>query len=111
MKKALLISSFLLASSSLFGAVCEVNYVRTACPGQEDISFKKCGGKRSCTKNKPANSYAACQKAALKSCHNGRLDITKSKIITAKYNGKQVKTASGKLNFCKSSRSDFNKCG
>ena len=109
--KSVLFASALFFSSSVFGAVCEVKYVRTACPGKQEVSYKKCGGKKSCIKNKPVKNYAECQKAALKSCYNGRLDITKSKVITAKYAGKQVKTTDGKLNFCKANRSDFNKCG
>ena len=110
MKVGILASLICLLSGSAFGAVCEVKYVRTACPGQQATSYKKCDGKKSCVKNKPANTVAECQAAALKSCNNGRLDITKSKIITAKFNGKQIKATDGQLNFCKADRPDFNKC-
>ena len=43
--------------------------------------------RRECEKSKPADSAEACSAAALKSCDNSRLDITKYKVITAKFNG------------------------
>lgn len=89
---------------------CEVRYVRTACEGKEKISYKKCGGKKECTKTKRAKNEAACAKAAEKSCRNSRLEITKSKVITAFWDGKPLKTADGKENFCAADRKDFNKC-
>ncbi len=92
---------------------CAVHYTRTACAGQEAISYKKCGGEQSCTKYKPADSLAACQAAALKSCKNKRLDITKMKVITAKYKGQPIKTTTGKDDFCldyPNKDTEFNKC-
>ncbi len=97
---------------------CVVHYVRTACQGQEAVSFKKCDGQAECDKSKPADSTEACAAAALKSCDNSRLDITKYKVITAKYNGEAVTggfdmegnaDATG-TNFCDKGRPDLNQC-
>lgn len=92
---------------------CAVHYTRTACAGQEATSYKKCDGQQSCTKYKPADSLEACQEAALNSCKNKRLDITKMKVITATYKGQPVKTKTGKDDFCldyPNKETEFNKC-
>jgi hypothetical protein len=97
---------------------CMVHYVRTACQGQEAESFKKCDGQAECDKTKPADSAEACAAAALKSCANSRLDITKYKVITAKYNGEALvggfdtegNTDPAGLNFCVKNRPDLNQC-
>jgi hypothetical protein len=107
-------SGFTLADDS----GCVVNYVRTACQGQEAESFKKCDGQAECDKTKPADSAEACAAAALKSCDNSRLDITKYKVITAKYNGEALVggfDAEGNAdpagaNFCDKNRPDLNQC-
>ena len=77
-------------SASSFADGCVVHYVRTACQGMEAESFKKCDGQAECEKSKPADSAEACSAAALKSCDNSRLDITKYKVITAKFNGEDL---------------------
>jgi hypothetical protein len=97
---------------------CVVNYVRIACQGQEAESFKKCDGEAECDRTKPADSAEACAAAALKSCDNSRLDITKYKVITAKYNGETLTggfDAEGNAdpagtNFCDKNRPDLNQC-
>jgi hypothetical protein len=97
---------------------CVVHYVRTACQGQEAVSFKKCDGKAECEKTKPADSPEACASAALKSCANSRLDITKYKVITAQYNGQALSGGfdvegnadPAGLNFCDKNRPDLNQC-
>jgi hypothetical protein len=92
---------------------CAVHYTRTACSGQEAVSYKKCDGEQSCTKYKPADSLEACQDAALNSCKNKRLDITKSKVITAAYKGEPIQTPSGKDDFCldyPNKDTEFNQC-
>jgi len=97
---------------------CVVHYVRTACAGQEAVSFKKCDGKAECDKTKEADSAEACAAAALKSCANSRLDITKYKVITAKFNGEALVggfNAQGDAdpagaNFCDKNRPDLNQC-
>ncbi|MCB1858985.1 MAG: hypothetical protein KDI63_11955 [Gammaproteobacteria bacterium] len=97
---------------------CVVHYVRTACQGQEAESFKKCDGNAECEKSKPADSAEACAAAALKSCENSRLDITKYKVITAKFNGQDLVggfDAAGNAdpagqNFCDKNRPDLNQC-
>ncbi len=97
---------------------CVVHYVRTACQGQEAESFKKCDGQAECDKSKPADSAEACAAAALKSCDNSRLDITKYKVITAKYNGEALtggfdmegNADPAGTNFCDKDRPDLNQC-
>jgi hypothetical protein len=86
-----LLGMFLLAFSAGSFAKCMVKYNRTACSGQEAVSYKKCKGKKECEKKKPAKDLAGCQKAARKACKNTRFDITKSKVVTA------TPPASGKM--------------
>lgn len=103
----------MLSSFSAQAGDCAVHYTRTACPGQEAVSYKKCDGKQECTKNKAAGSVEECRKVATKSCSNSRLDITKSKVITAMYKGKPIQTASGKDDFCleyEKKDAEFNQC-
>jgi hypothetical protein len=97
---------------------CIVHYKRTACQGQEAESFKKCDGNAECEREKPAASAEECAAAALKSCDNSRLDITKYKVITARYNGEQLvggfdadgNPAADGTNFCDKNRPDLNQC-
>lgn len=92
---------------------CAVHYTRTACPGQEATSYKKCDGQQSCVKYKKADSLAGCQKAAAKSCRNRRLNITKLKSITATWEGKPIESTSGKEDFCldyEKREEEFNHC-
>ena len=95
------------ASNAL--AECVVNVNRTACAGKESESYSKCGGSKSCDKDYPAATEAACIAAAKENCPNSRLEITKSKIVKARFNGKALKGPYGG-NFCSQSRPDFNKC-
>jgi hypothetical protein len=96
--------------ASAFAGECKLNVERTACPGKESESFKKCDGKPSCAEVKKTGTAASCAKEALKACENvgDRQKITKSKKISAEFDGKPVEN--GK-NFCEESRPDFNKCG
>jgi len=96
----LVIGSQMLPVAEADDAACDLTYTRTACPGQEAESFKKCDGKASCTKHVAAASEAACVQAAIQACSNDRLEITKSKVINAKYQGKALKTPSGKDDMC-----------
>ena len=92
---------------------CEIQYTRIACSGQEDMSYKKCDGKQSCSKVKQANSVEECRKKATKSCRNKRLTVTKSKVINALFDGKKITTESGKDDFCleyANAEKEFNKC-
>lgn len=101
-----------------FAGDCVVHYERIACQGKEAESFKKCDGQAGCDKTKPANSAEECAAAALKSCENDRLDITKYKAITASYDGKALvggfdtagKSDPAGPNFCGADRPDMNKC-
>jgi len=105
-------------SLPLYAGDCVVHYERTACKGKEVESFKKCDGQAGCDKQKPANSPEECAAAALKSCNNSRLDITKYKVITATYDGQALVggfDTSGNpdpagANFCAADRPDLNQC-
>jgi len=91
---------FMAAAGTAVAGECAIEYVRTACPGQEAESFSKCGGKQSCVLPEAAESAQACQAAALTACANDRLLITKSKVVRANFDGKAVMSASGKEDFC-----------
>jgi len=122
--KTIVVAFGLVANLGFAGAAladdsgCVVHYLRTACQGQEAESFKKCDGQAECDKTKAADSSEACAAAALKSCANSRLDITKYKVITAKYNAEALVggfDAEGNPdpagpNFCDKNRPDLNKC-
>ena len=110
--KSLLLVALSLLSYSVFSK-CVVHYNRTACSGQETVSYKKCKGKKECDKKKPASSMAKCQKVARKSCKNTRFDITKSKVITATWKGASIKSAEGDTDFClkyANKSKEFNQC-
>jgi hypothetical protein len=92
---------------------CALTYTRSACPGQEAESYKKCDGKQSCTKNVAAPSPEKCQEAAVAACSNDRLTITASKVITASYKGKALKNKGGKDDMCldyAKRDTEFNQC-
>jgi hypothetical protein len=93
--------ALLMATANVAAAgECAIEYVRTACPGQEAESYSKCGGKQSCVMPETAATAPACQAAALKACANDRLKITKSKVIRVKFDGAALMSASGKEDFC-----------
>ncbi|MBF0472096.1 MAG: hypothetical protein HQL48_12075 [Gammaproteobacteria bacterium] len=112
----LLSAAFMLLSNAVLAEEmtdCAVHYTRTACAGQEAISYKKCNGEQSCVKYKAADSLEACQKAAMKACANDRLDITKMKVITATYQGQPITSATGADDFCleyPNRDTELNKC-
>jgi hypothetical protein len=94
-------------------AACVVTTTRNACPGQEAESYKKCEGKQSCSKPVEAASAEACAAAATTACSNDRLEITKSKTITVTYDGKPLKSKSGKADMCldyPKRAAEFDKC-
>lgn len=118
MTKTIILAALSALTLTTFGAAfatpaaagtCIVHTIRTACPGKESESYSKCGGSKSCDKEDNADTEAACIAAAKAGCPNSRLDITKSKIVKARFNGKQLKGPYGG-NFCSQSRPDFNKC-
>ncbi len=103
----------LLSAQLVYAGDCAVQYTRTACPGKEAESFAKCDGKATCIKTAPADNAQACQDVALKACANDRLDVTKSKVIAASFDGKGIKSASGKDDFCMDYAkrdAEFNRC-
>lgn len=94
-------------------ATCSVTTTRAACPGKEADSFKKCDGKASCSKSVEAKTAVACAEAATAACANDRLDVTKSKTITATWNGQPVKSKAGKEDLCldyAKRAAEFDKC-
>lgn len=95
--------------SNAWAGDCVLHVKRDACEGKNAESFAKCGGKAECDETKKTGSADACAKQALKACENvgDRQQVTKSKVITAKFDGKDVEN--GK-NFCEANRPDFNKC-
>ena len=109
-----LVSQMLPVAEADEASACAITYTRTACPGQEAESYKKCDGKQSCTKHVSAPSEAMCLDAAIKACSNDRLDVTASKVIHAKYKGKAIRSKAGKDDLCldyAKRDAEFNQCG
>lgn len=101
-------------SSVAQAGTCEIKYTRTACPGKESISYKKCKGKQKCSKFKEAASVDECAAMAVKSCRNKRLTVTKSKVINALFDGQAINASNGNADFCtvyEKASEEFNKCG
>jgi hypothetical protein len=71
-------------------ADCVLSVTRTACPGQQQESFSKCGGNASCIEKKPAADAATCAAVATAACANTRQQVTKNKRVTAEFNGSAV---------------------
>jgi hypothetical protein len=114
-KKATLMAvvAFCLVSGAASAANCELHVTRTACPGQEVESYKKCNGQQSCDNVIQAADEAQCKAEATKACENQRLDITKLKVITAKFNGKALAASNGGSDFCmvyEKRAAEFDKC-
>ena len=97
----------LFLSVSAIAGECVLKTTRTACPGKEKESYSKCNGQASCDEKVMADSAKECAEKAAKSCDNSRPAITKSKTVSATFDGKPVE---GGKNFCASERPDFNKC-
>jgi hypothetical protein len=97
---------FCLSVPALAGE-CVLKTTRTACPGKEKESFSKCNGQASCDEKVAADSEKDCADKAAKSCDNSRPSITKSKTVSATFDGKPV---SGGKNVCATERPDYNKC-
>ncbi len=121
MKKSILFVALLTMplATNVWAADCVVHVKRTACAGQDTESYKKCNGASECDKAEAAAaSEAACAKAAADECENKRLEITKSKVVTATFKGAALIggfAADGKAdakgtNFCAADRADMNKC-
>ena len=111
---SLLIAAFFVPFEQTYAGTCEIKYTRTACPGKEKISYKKCKGQQSCSKFKETANAEACKAAAVKSCRNKRLTVTKSKVIKADFDGTPLKASNGSDDFCTvydKASEEFNKCG
>lgn len=120
LKTITVIAAFLLTQSA-FAGLCELTVVRTACSDATKAeSFKKCDetnkdikmkklSEEKCLETFDVKKDSDCIKKAITRCENGRLDITKSKAITATFDGKVLEN--GK-DYCdtKPPRTDFNKC-
>lgn len=84
---ALIFSTTLIAQVAIAGE-CVITTTRTACPSQEAVSYSKCpGGVQTCSTTSQTDNAAACEAAAVTSCTNLRLTITKYKKITATFEG------------------------
>jgi len=93
--------------------VCTIHYNRTACKGQEKVSYSKCDGAKECDKKQRVDDEAQCKKLAKDACANARLKETKSKVITANYDGKKLLSDKGNEDFCFSYEKrdvEFNQC-
>lgn len=104
---------FFVWSGLSYAGTCEIQYTRTACPGKEKISYKKCKGKQSCSKFKEAADANECKAMATKSCGNKRLTVTKSKVINALFEGAKLQTDGGSDDFCTvyaKVKEEFNRC-
>jgi hypothetical protein len=113
MNKTITLAAFAAVAGLSFAtnayANCVVNINRTACAGKEEESYSKCGGSKSCDKTEDAGSEASCIAFAKSNCPNSRLEITKSKIVKARFDGKALAGPYGG-SFCAPNRPDFNKC-
>jgi hypothetical protein len=89
---------------------CALSITRTACPGNEEISYKKCDGKASCVENQEAASLDACKAAATEACANARTLITKSKVITATFDGAAVDAGADVCLGYANRATEFDKC-
>ncbi len=110
---AVVLAAGLLTSGVVLAADCAIAYTRTACPGQEAESYKKCDGKQSCTETVEAADEAACKAKAIEACANSRFTITKSKVVNAKFDGKAIATDAGNADFCTAYakvKEEFNQC-
>lgn len=89
-----------LFSSAVYAGDCTLMVTRTACPGKDSESFKKCAGKAVCEPDvkEDIGTEDACKKAALDDCTNKRFDITKYKVVKAKFGGKDL---DGGKDYCK----------
>ena len=110
LSKLFAITALTLSSSMALAGVCEISVTRVSCAGKEAEAYKKCDGKPSCVVKKKAETADECAKIASDECPNSRLDITKSKEISAKFGGAAVKGKDGKEQLCAADRPDFNKC-
>ena len=114
MKSRMLIAALAaLCTASAFAGTCEITTTRTSCPGKESLSYKKCDGKPTCADFQDLADAGQCKAAAIAACENARLTITKSKVITAKFDGAELKTDAGSTDFCTAygkRNEEFNKC-
>lgn len=106
----LFIAAVVFISANAFAEKCMISVTREACPGQEKESYAKCDGNAVCKpKEVEAKTEKECAKKATKECENARVEITKSKTVTATFGEKATPVEGGK-NFCAADRSDFNGC-
>ena len=106
-------ASVIMFAVSAQAGTCEIKYKRTACPGKEDVSFRKCNGKAECSKFKEAADANECASLAVEACANRRLTTTKSKVIMAVFDGQAIKASNGSDDFCtvyEKAAEEFNKC-
>ncbi len=88
----------------IFAGTCTMNVTRVSCPGKETECYTKCKGKESSEEIKKVGSIEACIKEASRNCVVFRKEITKTKKITATFDGKPVE---GGKNFCNPVKEEF----
>lgn len=93
------------APAGAMAAECVITVTRIACPGREEICYSKCGGKPTCDETKQVASKEACEAEARKNCTVFRPGDTKSKKVTAKYDGAEL---NGGEDFCAPPKPEFN---
>jgi hypothetical protein len=113
---SLLVSGLLLSicGTMAFAGSCDIKYTRTACPGKEAASFKKCDGAASCIKKVSVDTAEICRTKSVAACANDRVDITKSKVINASFDGKPVLNKAGAADHCldyAARAEEFDQCG
>jgi hypothetical protein len=107
MKSVMSCLLLLFLCASAMAGDCVLKTTRAACPGKEKESYSRCNGAASCDEQIQADSAKECAEKAIKSCDNSRPAITKSKEVSATFDGKPVE---GGRNFCATDRPDYNKC-
>ena len=98
MLKIITTLTMIILTQNAFAGLCELTVTRTACSDATKAeSFKKCDeankdikmkklAEDKCLETFDVKKESDCMKKAITRCENGRLDITKSKVITATSN-------------------------
>ena len=95
--KSLVILALTLMAGAAQAGQCLISTTRYACPGKEKDSYSKCAGQQSCDAETATATVQECAALTLRACINTRLDITKYKMVRAKFNGANVSSG---IDFC-----------
>lgn len=94
-----------LYSLAAIAGECRVTVTRDACPGHEKVSYNKCGGKQTCDEVKKVDKQEMCLKEATRACTVFRTKETKSKKVTATFDGAPLNNGQ---DFCSPPKPEFN---